>query len=1190
METFRIELILLDEEGNKIQETVKNTCVKNHEKSLGQDMCLYISEFGVTNNDAKDTFVVKHPYKINFYRTTRVKKCDDFSGPVYGFNFKPFTDLLQERQDSTFAYGEINSKMSRCGELTLINWMNTWVTEVLWDMLLENLGGEASDHQIVPLVKYDKYDIRQDFLVKLQKVNLANIKDIAEIKSVVVVATIKVIERDNKWYYLACGSCNRIVDEKTIDKKDSDYGELKKQVCLFVQTKNVVNYKIQIRVLDKSGSVSLTLFVKVASKLLNHTAKELIREMRKNGDMDHFPEHFNILLGCTYAFKVNITKYCLDNHKFVYPVAMESTQESLSSFLSPPTMGKLKGALSGLEESSSFGYQESNDTPPLKRSVEFIHVEDISDLGRPPLNDISNDDQAMPKRRGRPPLNDMPNDVQVLSKRTATTSTNMPQSNASQEDEAYDLGDDNMFNGTSIEYLDHRDPTVTCGACGAVLWAAEARLKRSFRGTFCYSICCFYCKVVLPKRKDAPQALLNLYRNNDSRSKNFIKNVKTYNMMFSFTSMGGQVDHLVNKGNASYCFRIHGQNYHRHGSLLPDEGSKPKFAYLYIYDTENEVQNRICALRRQSDGREYNLTTASEVAALIVGDIAQSLDERDIVIETKSGDMQHINVLHPQQKVLQCESYQNLSNHIDNSVTDGSSTGRCIIVLSSSFTGAVYTIEFQKRGLPLSHICIFIHPDDKILNHERIDDFISAEIPDEEADPELYKLVSDHMMHGPCGPDNPSCPCTIKGNALKNSPKHIQNVPQLTLMDIWFIKDMMTDCRYLSACELCWRIRGNEIHYRFLAVERLPFHLPGQQQVVYEADDDISDAINKPSVASLKFLGWMECNKTNDLAKTLTYVEFPTKFIWKAEEKVWQERKRGYAVDDDREYIDAIEEENSWACGEYARKNLCLQSIDLIICTNRNSLDSFLGNHTNILMHGELCYNKDELVTEHETLFSNLTSEQKNVYTKVMTAVEKKVRGVFFLYGYGGTGKMYVWRTLSAALRSKGEIVLNVASSGIASLLLSGGHTAHSRFSIPINVNEETFCLIKPGSDLAALLEKTRKVIIFGGDFRQILQVIPRGTRPDVVHAILNSSYLWNDCEVLHLTVNMRLQEGARYSQDVNEIKEFADWILNIGDGKLGGPNDGEAVSDILDDLLIKDSHDPVGSLVQSVYHSFLDN
>nr|GEX81185.1 nucleic acid-binding, OB-fold, replication protein A, OB domain protein [Tanacetum cinerariifolium] len=249
-------------------------------------MCFCISEFGVTDNDAKDTFVVKHPYKINFYRTTRLKKCDDFSGLVYGFNFKSFTDLLQERQDSTFAYEKPNvSNMFNATNLII----NADIPEInsFKKTLLENLGGEALDHQIVPLVKYDKYDISQDFLVKLQKVNLADIRDIVEIKSVVVVATTKVIERDNKWYYLACGSCNRIVDER-----------------LWI-TKTVI-----LQLLLPSNS-----------------------------------------------------------------------EQSLSLFLSPPTMGKLKGAMSGPGESSSFGYAEdSNDTPPLKRSIEVIDVEDISDL------------------------------------------------------------------------------------------------------------------------------------------------------------------------------------------------------------------------------------------------------------------------------------------------------------------------------------------------------------------------------------------------------------------------------------------------------------------------------------------------------------------------------------------------------------------------------------------------------------------------------------------------------------------------------------------------------------------------------------------------------------------------------------------------------------------------------------------
>ncbi|XP_019178819.1 PREDICTED: uncharacterized protein LOC109173952 [Ipomoea nil] len=65
---------------------------------------------------------------------------------------------------------------------------------------------------------------------------------------------------------------------------------------------------------------------------------------------------------------------------------------------------------------------------------------------------------------------------------------------------------------------------------------------------------------------------------------------------------------------------------------------------------------------------------------------------------------------------------------------------------------------------------------------------------------------------------------------------------------------------------------------------------------------------------------------------------------------------------------------------------------------------------------------------------------------------------------------------MSDALRSKGEIVLNVASSGIASLLLHGCRTAHLRFAIPIAVNEVT-CNIKQGSPLAELIVKAKLII-----------------------------------------------------------------------------------------------------------------
>lgn len=222
-----------------------------------------------------------------------------------------------------------------------------------------------------------------------------------------------------------------------------------------------------------------------------------------------------------------------------------------------------------------------------------------------------------------------------------------------------------------------------------------------------------------------------------------------------------------------------------------------------------------------------------------------------------------------------------------------------------------------------------------------------------------------------------------------------------------------------------------------------------------------------------------------------------------------------------------------------------------------------------------------------------------------------------------------MWKTLSAAIRCKGEIVLNVASSGIASLLLPGGRTAHSRFAIPINVNEDTTCEIKQRAPLADLLIKEKliiwdeapmvqrfcvealdrslrdimrfsnpksmeqpfggKVVVFGGDFRQILPVIPKGSRQDIVYSAINSSYLWDFCRVLSLTPNMRIQAGSSDS-NLNEIKEFSEWILRVGDGKEGDPNDGEANIQIPENILIKDGGiSPIASIVDSVYPFMLE-
>lgn len=71
---------------------------------------------------------------------------------------------------------------------------------------------------------------------------------------------------------------------------------------------------------------------------------------------------------------------------------------------------------------------------------------------------------------------------------------------------------------------------------------------------------------------------------------------------------------------------------------------------------------------------------------------------------------------------------------------------------------------------------------------------------------------------------------------------------------------------------------------------------------------------------------------------------------------------------------------------------------------------------------------------------------------------------MYFIYGYNGPLKTFIWKSLSDGIRPKCEIVLNVVSSGIAFLLVLGGRKVHSQFKVPINVNEDSTCNTKPGS------------------------------------------------------------------------------------------------------------------------------
>ncbi|KAH1133116.1 hypothetical protein GYH30_011797 [Glycine max] len=207
-----------------------------------------------------------------------------------------------------------------------------------------------------------------------------------------------------------------------------------------------------------------------------------------------------------------------------------------------------------------------------------------------------------------------------------------------------------------------------------------------------------------------------------------------------------------------------------------------------------------------------------------------------------------------------------------------------------------------------------------------------------------------------------------------------------------------------------------------------------------------------------------------------------------------------------------------------------------------------------------------------------------------MHVVATQSGGVYFLYGYGGTGKTFVWKTLSSAIRSTSGIVLTVASSGIASILLPGGRTTHSKFAIPVPATKNSTCNIHQGSDLAELFHITKLIIWDEAPMchRYSIEALDKSLQ-DIMHN--NNPFGGkNHCQILKLTKNMRLQSNPTDHSNLDELKQFFEWLLDIGDGKLAEPNDGYGEITIPDEFLIKDFQDPIQEIVEATYSDLLHN
>ncbi|TKR59316.1 hypothetical protein L596_029006 [Steinernema carpocapsae] len=212
-----------------------------------------------------------------------------------------------------------------------------------------------------------------------------------------------------------------------------------------------------------------------------------------------------------------------------------------------------------------------------------------------------------------------------------------------------------------------------------------------------------------------------------------------------------------------------------------------------------------------------------------------------------------------------------------------------------------------------------------------------------------------------------------------------------------------------------------------------------------------------------------------------------------------------------------------------------------------------------------------------EEMSALLNSEQKSVVDEILEQLESgdaSQARCHFIDGPGGSGKTFIYRTLIHILRGRGLKFAAMAYTGIAAQLLPNGKTIHAHFKLSLGndavanviprtregllLRDASLIIVDEASMvsrkvLEAMDRKLReimrndvpfggKIMLLGGDFRQVLPVKRFASKGELIDFCLKSCDLWPLFKTHSLLQNMRVRP--------DQI-QFKDWLLNLGDNKL---------------------------------------
>ncbi|KAJ0560079.1 putative nucleic acid-binding, replication factor A [Helianthus annuus] len=371
---YSIEMIVVDEEGTRMQANVLRRWFPKFEHLLNELECYFIVKPTIGLNESKYKYV-DNQNKLGIYTDSNVYLCDDFNGPTYGFSFTSFKDIIDKTFPENKSLDLKKFKTTKGKDTKKISviiqdlemdsiYLSLWDSYA--DRILEHWENRDQHGVIVVILQFAtlKYFgpfgyVNSCFSVSKLFIN-SDIDDITSFRNSLIQNSaasscssqssrlsgifltlydeyVVKTEFNNIAELNLSEACNKKVTKKTANDTptvgvlvdEEEIYECKTKTCKNSVIEYVQRIKIPLTVQDSSGTVSLTLFDRDACKILKTTTSNLIEKHLAGGDKGLYPDEFEALLGKKFAFKIDIKQFNIDNNFWFFCVSKLTDDEDI---------------------------------------------------------------------------------------------------------------------------------------------------------------------------------------------------------------------------------------------------------------------------------------------------------------------------------------------------------------------------------------------------------------------------------------------------------------------------------------------------------------------------------------------------------------------------------------------------------------------------------------------------------------------------------------------------------------------------------------------------------------------------------------------------------------------------------------------------------------------------------------------